>query len=104
MQGVPTIREQTVMRIHIKQSLFLKRDDIPRQLLDDIASTLTIENPKYKEAERAGRWTGHLEKVLTYYEVRANDKGDKFLVLPRGFLPSLLKLCNQHQVRWELLQ
>ena len=102
MKGVPTAGRQKIMRIHIKQSLFLKRDDIPRQLLDSIGSILTIENPKYEEAERAGRWTGNLEKFLTYYEIRANGNGEKFLVLPRGFLPSLLKFCKQHRLRWEL--
>ena len=91
-----------LLRIHIKQALFLKRDNIADGLLNDIARTLTIENPKYQTALKAGRWTGGIDKFLSYYELRANDVGDKYLVIPRGFLPSLLKLCQQYQVRWEL--
>ncbi len=116
MRGTPTATTQTTLNIHIRQALFLYghtakpkafacvpyRDDIPDGLLDDIARTLTIENPKYQEAEKAGRWTGGIAKFLSYYELRANDKDDKYLVIPRGFLPSLLKLCQQYQVRWEL--
>lgn len=94
--------EQTSMIIHVRHALFLKLSDIPRPLLNDIVRSLTIENPKYLAAEKAGRWTGHLDRFLRYYEVRANDKGDKFLVLPRGFLLSLLKLCPRYQIRWEL--
>ena len=38
------------MRINILQTLFLKRDDIPRSLLDEITNTLTIKNPKFQAA------------------------------------------------------
>ena len=103
MRGTPTATKQTTLIIHIRQALFLRRDDIDDALLNDIARTLTIENPKYQEAEKAGRWTGGLDKFLSYYELRANDVGEKFMVLPRGFLPSLLQLCKRYQARWELL-
>ncbi len=102
MRFALTMTKQTILKIHIRQELFLKRDGIPGTLLDDITEFLTIENPKYQEALKAGRWTGGIDKFLSYYELRANDKGEKYMVLPRGFLPSLLKLCQQHQVRWEL--
>jgi len=90
------------LNIHVRQGLFLKRDDIPHPLLEDIASALTIENPVYQAAVKAGRWTGNLNKFLTYYDLRANNNGEKYLVLPRGFLPSLLKLCKRYQIRWGL--
>lgn len=102
MRAAPALRGQNVMNIHIRQGLFVKRDNIPGQLMDDIASTLTIENPAYEKAQKANRWTGNLDRYLTYYDVRPNDKGEKFLVLPRGWLPSLLKLCKVHRVRWTL--
>ena len=102
MKGVSTATTQTTLNIHIRQALFLLRDDIPDGLLDDITRTLTIENPKYQEALKAGRWTGGISKILSYYELRANDKDDKYLVIPRGFLPSLLELCKRSRIRWEL--
>ncbi len=102
MKGVSMTQGQTFLRIHIRQELFLRRESIPDALLNDIARTLTIENPKYQEALKAGRWTGGIDKYLEYYELRSNDVGDKYLVLPRGFLPSLLELCKRYQVRWEL--
>lgn len=85
------------VKIHIRQALFLKFDNTPRPLLNHISKILTIENPKYLDAEKAGRWTGNLDKYLKYYDLRANANGEKFLVLPRGFLPSLLKLCKLSQ-------
>jgi superfamily II DNA or RNA helicase len=102
MKGILAMQEQAFLIIHIRQELFLKRDGIPGTLLEDITEFLTIENPKYQEALKAGRWTGGIDKFLSYYELRANDVGEKFLVIPRGFLPSLLKLCKWYQVRWEL--
>ena len=65
MRFVPTTTKQIILRIHIRQALFLQRESIPDALLDDIARTLTIENPKYQEALKAGRWTGGLDKFLT---------------------------------------
>ncbi|MFQ6043996.1 MAG: hypothetical protein ACE5PV_24345, partial [Candidatus Poribacteria bacterium] len=56
--------------IYVRQALFLKLDDIQRPLLNDIAETLTIENPAYLAAEKAGRWTGNLDRFLRYYELR----------------------------------
>jgi len=82
--------------------LFLKIDSIPRALLDDAIQTLTIKNPAYTKAEKAGRWTGNIDRLLKYYELRANGMGDKFLVLPRGFLPLLLSYAKQHKLRWTL--
>jgi len=87
--------------IRVREVLFLKFD-IPVPLLNNIAAILTIENPAYKAAKKAGRWTGHLERFLRYYEVRAADDGEKLLILPRGFLPSLLKLCKQYSIWWDL--
>jgi superfamily II DNA or RNA helicase len=102
MKVAPASKGQNTMIIYVRQGLFLKRDEIPVKLLNDIATTLTLENPAYEKAERAGRWTGYIDKYLTYYDVRANDKGEKFLVLPRGWLPSLLKVCKKYQIRWTL--
>lgn len=86
MKGVSTATRQATLSIHIRQALFLKRDDIADALLNEIARTLTIENPAFVKAEKAGRWTGGIDKFLKYYELRANDVGEKFLVIPRGFL------------------
>jgi len=72
-------KQMMVMMIHVRQLLFIKLDDIPRPLLNDIGRTLTIENPAYMAAEKAGRWTGGLDKFLSYYQVRANNKGETAL-------------------------
>ena len=102
MNYAPTIAEHPTLEVYVKQSLFLKIDSIPRALLDDAIQTLTIKNPAYTKAEKAGRWTGNIDRLLKYYELRANGMGDKFLVLPRGFLPLLLSYAKQHKLRWTL--
>jgi len=130
MNYAPTMPEQPTLEVYVKQALFcwfdthsesycqtnktlfLQVDSIPVEdraespafcvLLDDVIQTLTIKNPAYIQAEKAGRWTGNIDRLLKYYELRANDKDEKFLVLPRGFLPLLLSRAKQHKLRWTL--
>jgi superfamily II DNA or RNA helicase len=102
MNDAPTVLEQTTLVIYIKQALYLKADSLPLALWDNIIQTLTIKNPAYIQAEKAGRWTGNISRLLKYYELHANGNGEEDLVLPRGFLPSLLHYAKQHQLQWTL--
>jgi superfamily II DNA or RNA helicase len=56
-----------------------------------IMGRLTIDNPKYAEAEKMGRWTGNIEPVLRFYE----ETGQGF-VCPRGAARQVHSLCRRH--------
>ena len=56
-----------------------------------IRNLFTIENPKFVDAEKMGRWTGDLEPELRFYETASNA-----LACPRGAAVQLYNICLQH--------
>lgn len=85
------------MKIYIRQTIAIELREVPRMLLDAIIAALTIENPKYQTAQRLGKYTGNMDEYLTYYERRG-----RYLILPRGFLTTLLVLCEEYGVEWDI--
>ena len=69
--------------------------DIPQGLERDIRNRLTLKNPAYETALRAGRWTGGMEEHLRFYQ----EGGNAALLLPRGFNRELFALCKKHGVK-----
>ncbi|MFH1154596.1 MAG: DEAD/DEAH box helicase [Pseudomonadota bacterium] len=67
--------------------------DCPEDMADLIKQKLTIPNPRYQEALKQGRWTGHLKQQLQFYSV-----SDNRLHIPRGFLYPLLDLASDHEL------
>ena len=72
------------MKITISNKLFLS--NIPRDLHTAICERLTMQNLKWHENERMGRYNGKTAKLLRFYE--QTKDGD--LVLPRGFIRQLI--------------
>lgn len=61
-------------------------------LLSELKHRLTIDNPKYKDAKKYGRWVGkRLQPKLHFYRLDGN--GIRF---PRGFAKSAVRLCKEH--------
>ena len=61
-------------------------------LLDALRAALTIDNPRYQDAKRFGRWIGKkLKPQLFFYR---EEKGRFFF--PRGFGNRAVRLCRQH--------
>jgi len=56
-----------------------------------LMARFTIDNPKYKEAERLGRYAGDIEPKLKFYEYDGN-----ILSCPRGAARQIYMLCQQH--------
>jgi superfamily II DNA or RNA helicase len=56
-----------------------------------IRNLFTIENPKFTEAEKMGRYTGDLEPELRFYEIIPGG-----LSCPRGAAGRLYDICKQH--------
>jgi len=61
---------------------------------NEIKQQLTMQNPKYTDAERAGRWTGDIDTHLYFY--REIPQG---LEIPRGFATRAYRLCQGYGER-----
>lgn len=77
--------------MHIKIKNKLEVSDLDRHMVQIITDRLTIDNPKYQEAQRMGCYTHHIEPKLKFYEQVSDG-----LILPRGFAYDLVDLCHQH--------
>lgn len=63
-----------------------------------IKERLTIPNPKYTEAVKMDRYTGHLEPQLRFYQETANG-----LVCPRGATGKIMRLCESRGEKTHLI-
>ena len=71
----------------------------PPLVANDIRDRLTIENPKYADAVKMGRWTGNIEQRLVLYDQPEPGR----LIVPRGFINQVALMAQKHGVRfvWE---
>ena len=76
------------MNFELKDKLYLS--GIKQEIRQAIRDKFTMDNPKYREAERMGRATHDLERRLKFYE----DDGDT-LTCPRGAARQLYMLCQR---------
>jgi superfamily II DNA or RNA helicase len=83
------------MKITIRNSLTI--EDTPPDLFGEIRSRLTLENPKWLENQKMGRWNGSTPWLLTFYQETQNG-----LTIPRGFIWQLLNLCDRHGINPEI--
>ncbi len=68
--------------------------DLPRDAKDKIHKDLTIDNPKYVQAKKNGRWgTGSLSAKLYFFAV---DKDNNVFWIPRGYLYYLKQYLKQN--------
>ena len=77
----------------------LRVSGLPADFRDLLMETLTIENPKYIENARLGRYNWKTPKVLTYYDTVGKDG----LWIPRGFIRHLVNLCKHHGILYQLV-
>jgi len=77
------------MRLTVDHQARLSGAD--RELLAILKQELTLENPKYRDARKYGRWIGkQLQPRLHFYRESATG-----LEFPRGFARRALLLCRQ---------
>ena len=55
-----------------------------------IKTMLTLDNPKYSDAVKRGRYTGGIDRELKFYDEHADG-----LICPRGCAPRLYNLCER---------
>lgn len=84
------------MKITISKSLTI--ENAPAPLFGEIRNHLILQNPRWIENEKMGRWNGNTPMLLRYYD--ASQTG--LLEVPRGFFGQLLHLCDQHGITPEI--
>ena len=56
-----------------------------------IKNSLTMDNPKYKDLVKLGKYTGNTPERLEFYENKSCG-----LVIPRGFAARAYQICQEH--------
>ena len=85
------------MKITIDSIIKLPVDQLPAGLLRKIKNQLTILNPAFETALRLGKWTGNIPETFKLFQVENGQ-----LQLPRGYGQHLVKLLQQHGIKYEL--
>ena len=68
---------------------------ISEPFLQALQDNLTIENPKYKDAKKYGRWVGkNFKQKLFFFEL--DETG---ILFPRGFAAQAVALCKKYMGR-----
>ena len=84
------------MKITINNRLELS--DVPKKLYHAVCERLTIQNPKWIENNKMGRWNGGTPEHLRFYE--KTDNGG--LIAPRGLTIQLIGMARKHDVPYQI--
>jgi superfamily II DNA or RNA helicase len=73
-------------------------EQIPPSLQESLVEKLTLENPKWIDNVRMGRWNRGTPKFLKfYYKIRGGR-----LSIPRGYIRQLIYLCRRHDESYRI--
>ena len=84
------------MKIVLTNKLILQ--EVPDEIRQLLMHRLKMPNPKWFENERMGRWNGTTPQTLIFYEHYLSEG----LVIPRGYIRSLILMCRQNNIAYEL--
>jgi len=84
------------MKIQINNKLSVQ--GAPVSFQKALKKRLTIQNPKWIENNRMGRWNGGTPARLRFYE--KTDNGG--LIAPRGFTRQLISMAHKHNVSYRI--
>ena len=87
----------TAVRLRIESEITFLAASIPSALRDEIIRDLTLENPAYRSALRAGRSTFSISRHITVWRI---ERG--MMILPRGYMVILLQRLQAHDVICEI--
>ncbi len=86
------------IQITLSSQLKIQKSNLSEGMLTQIKNYLTLNNPKYLEAEKRGYFTGDLEsKIYCFTEDR------DYLYTYRGYLGSLLPFLCQNGYKYKLI-
>lgn len=80
------------LEILIKNDLRLRNH--PPGLSGILKTNLTVQNPKWLENRKIGRWNGSTPEFLKFYE--ETDSGE--IAIPRGYARQLVEICRRHSI------
>ncbi|HSO66910.1 MAG TPA: DEAD/DEAH box helicase family protein, partial [Desulfatirhabdiaceae bacterium] len=85
------------MKITLSNHLLL--ENMQPFLYDMLIHNLQMENPKWIENEKMGRWNRDTPHFLEFYE----EHPRKSLIVPRGYLRQIITLSRQYRFNCELV-
>jgi SNF2 family DNA or RNA helicase len=72
--------------------------NVPVEVIEHGKQYFTLPNPKYEQALKHGRYTGHLDKNLKFYELSPSDG----FVFPRGQVRRCIKVLQKYGIKPEI--
>lgn len=88
--------QANTLEILIKNNLRLHL--LPPGLFVILKQNLTIQNPKWLENQRLGRWNGTTPESLKFFEETTAGE----MVIPRGYARQLIEICRRHSIAFSL--
>lgn len=93
-----TLEWQKSISLKIIISNQLRLSDIPADLYDLLTEKLKIQNPRWLENKKMGRWNRNTPKELKFYDKIGKDG----LSIPRGYMRQLIYLCRSQEIPYEI--
>jgi superfamily II DNA or RNA helicase len=84
------------LKITIHSKLVL--EGIPPILYKALSDKLTIDNPKWIENHRLGRWNRGTPRHLKFYDKARGGR----LFLPRGYIRHLISMCKHYEIPYAI--
>ncbi|MCF8067505.1 MAG: DEAD/DEAH box helicase [Desulfobacterales bacterium] len=84
--------------VKITVTKHLRLSGLSSDLRQDLVERLTLDNPKWFENERMGRWNRKTPKVLRFYFKTTSDG----LLVPRGYVRQLIYLFRKNGILFEI--
>lgn len=85
------------MKIIVSNRLILR--DVPDEIRLLLMERLEMQNPKWIENERMGRWNGETPPKLSFYK----HKPPGGLIIPRGYIRTLILSCRKRNIAYEII-
>ncbi len=85
----------SIVNIVLKNHIFIP--DTPRELEKHLMQKLTLQNPKWVDNNRLGRWNKGVPQYLTFYTETSAG-----LQLPRGYMRHLINACYDFKIDFEI--
>ncbi|WP_046720931.1 TOTE conflict system archaeo-eukaryotic primase domain-containing protein [Heyndrickxia coagulans] len=82
------------MTVKLKNGIFLKKTELPEEILEKVKRLASFHNPEYYKARANRKLTYGIQKIISCY-----DENDEFLILPRGCKGQLKTLLDEQQIK-----
>ena len=90
-------------KIRVSSFIAINYVVLPEVLKQKIVKELTLDNPDYSRMLHLGKPVVNVSEYQTLYQVTTDKKTrQKWLILPRGFLPTLIQFYNESERPFQL--